>query len=269
MARSRSSSALGLYNAPSNKGLSYLKAAHSTPTLRRVTRSQSRKLEAPELQNERGRAGQFSDGAASSRWGQNKGSMNGKGLDLIQESSTKTPRRSSGRPVNPIGRDSLEDAEATNISGTTILPSEPDTDFDPEMMLEALPDLERAAKNVLDLLVPASTDPVSIVNMAKKLADPKNTQSRRLSRAKSKFESESSYFGSHSYIDAEKANVLILSALENKHNGLGHDWSPDSALQRANCARFALEVLLAKAGTDAPMQAIRNVEDVFPNFFYE
>lgn len=178
-------------------------------------------------------------------------------------SPAKSPRKSGAR--HHAAPDSPEDA--ANISGTTILPSEPDTDLDPEMMLESLPDLERAARDVLKLLVPASTDPVSIVNLASKLADPKNTQSRRLSRSKSKFESEASYFGSRSYIDAERVSESIYSALENKLGGVANDWTPEPSVQKANCARLAIEVLLARAETDAPRQAIQNIEGLFPSVF--
>ncbi|KAH8426497.1 uncharacterized protein LDX57_004232 [Aspergillus melleus] len=270
MARSRSRSASTRpYESTlkSTKAVTNPKAAVPSLSRRRVTRSQSRDPENSGLENAVVGTGRPS--LNGPRWKQNMG-KSGKGLDAVVEESpvrspAKSPRNSGARRESHAAPGSPEDA--ANISGTTILPSEPDTDLDPEMMLESLPDLERAARDVLKLLVPASTDPVSIVNLAAKLADPKNTQSRRLSRSKSKFESEASYFGSHSYIDTERVSEAIYSALENKCDGLANDWTPDLSVQKANCARFAIEVLLARTETDAPRQAIQHVEGLFPSVF--
>ncbi|PLB52448.1 hypothetical protein P170DRAFT_507242 [Aspergillus steynii IBT 23096] len=268
MARSRSRSASRPYEPTlkSTKAVSNAKAAVASPSRRRVTRSQSREPELSGLQNGDLNAGRPSTNARS--WKQNMG-RNGKGLDAVVEESpvrspAKSPRKSGARHDNHTAPDSPEDA--ANISGTTILPSEPDTSLDPEMMLESIGDLLRTSSDVLKLLVPASTDPVSIVNLASKLADPKNTQSRRLSRSKSKFESEASYFGGHSYIDVERNSELVCSALKNRRDGLAEDWTP-YPMQKANCARFAIEVLLARAETDAPRQAIQHVEGLFPSVF--
>ncbi|KAK1144861.1 hypothetical protein N8T08_004874 [Aspergillus melleus] len=269
MARSRSRSASTRpYESmlKSTKGVSNPKAAVPSPSRRRVTRSQSRDPDNSGLENAVVGTGRPS---LNGRWKQNMG-KSGKGLDAVVEESpvrspAKSPRKAGAPRESHAAPDSPEDA--ANISGTTILPSEPDTDLDPEMMLESLPDLERAARDVLKLLVPASTDPVSIVSLAAKLADPKNTQSRRLSRSKSKFESEASYFGSHSYIDTERVSEAIYTALENKCDGLANDWTPDLSVQKANCARFAIEVLLARTETDAPRQAIQHVEGLFPSVF--
>jgi hypothetical protein len=184
------------------------------------------------------------------------------GLSVVtEESPFKSPRKSVYHTSREIP-ESPEDAH--NISGTTILPSEPENDMDLVMMLEVLPDLERTAMNVLDFLVPASADPVSIVNMAKSLADPRSTQSKRLDRFTTQLKNEARYFGGRTYIDVSLASEMILSRFWSKDGGVEANFTPEPILHRANCARFALEVLLASSNANAFKQAIRNVEDLFP-----
>lgn len=157
------------------------------------------------------------------------------------------------------------------MSGTTILPSEPETDLDPDMMIETLPSLEREAKGVLNILVPTSVDPVSIVNTAKKLRDPQNPQRKRLSRFMSNLDREAQYFGHQTYIDTKHVNQLLVAALAKKAVGTSRDWSVDPILYKANCARFALDVLLADTSnaqkTDAQKKAIKDLEGRFPSPF--
>lgn len=157
------------------------------------------------------------------------------------------------------------------MSGTTILPSEPETYLDPDMMIETLPSLEREAKGVLNILVPTSADPVSIVNTAKKLRDPQNPQRKRLERFMSKLDGEAQYFGHQTYIDTKHVNQLLVAALAKKAVGTSREWSPDPILYKANCARFALDVLLADASnaqkTDAQKKAIKDLEGRFPSPF--
>lgn len=159
------------------------------------------------------------------------------------------------------------------MSGTTILPSEPETDLDPDMMIESLPSLEREAKGVLNILVPGSVDLVSVVNTAKKLRDPQNAQSKRLRRFTSNLDAEAQYFGHQTYIDTKQVNQLVTSALTKKGTeATSQDWSPDPVLHKANCARLALEVLLAespsqKQKSDSQRKAINGLERHFPSPF--
>ncbi|PYH94087.1 hypothetical protein BO71DRAFT_441242 [Aspergillus ellipticus CBS 707.79] len=247
-----------------------------SPPQRRVTRSQSRELDESRLH--RRESGEVDDeqtllgDSGRPQWGEpSKGRVSGKGLDVIEES----PPQSAQTPPHPryeaqIIPESPEDE--VNISGTTALASEPDDNFKHDLMIEALPDLERAAKNVLDLLVPASEDPVSIVNAAKKLGDPTSTQSRRLKRSTDNMDREAEHFGHHTYVNVDRVSRLLLSALTEKNDGLESDWRPSPVLHRANCARFALEILLAKPGPtlpksgprSSPKQAIWNAEGQFP-----
>ncbi|PYI02530.1 Myb-like DNA-binding protein [Aspergillus sclerotiicarbonarius CBS 121057] len=226
-----------------------------SPIRRRVTRSQSRELEGsrPQQHDDDGEA---SVGASRRRWrGLAKGRVGGEGLDVVVEES---PLRSAQRPgqyANQVIPETPE--EEANISGTTILPSEPDNDLDPDIMVEALPDVERAAANVLDFLVPGSADPVSIISTAKKLGDPASTHSRRLERSVTNLKHEAKYFGQTTpldYLDVER--IAKVSGLEDR-------WKP--VLHKANCAFFALRVLLARPGAkSSPEQAISGIHGKFP-----
>ncbi|PWY67246.1 hypothetical protein BO94DRAFT_628895 [Aspergillus sclerotioniger CBS 115572] len=250
LARSREAAQSSTEHWVTSKG----KAWTGSPIRRRVTRSQSRDLEGSGPQ-------QHDDGEASMDAGRRrggglgKGRMGGEGLDVVSEESPLQSAPRLGQYANQVIPETPE--EEANISGTTILPSEPDLDLDPDIMVEALPDLERAAGNVLDFLVPGSADPVSIISTAKKLGDPGSTQSRRLQRSVTNLNHEVKYFGlsTHStYLDVEQ--IVKVSGLEDR-------WKP--FLHKANCARFALRMLLARPGTNSsPEQTISSIQAQFP-----
>ncbi|KAF7157701.1 hypothetical protein CNMCM6106_003554 [Aspergillus hiratsukae] len=257
MARSRSRSALPAQPALVTGSVgenAQMKQAVPNPSQRRVTRSRSRELESTSRSNDVASV----DGAR--RWGQNKGRTSL--AVVVEEPPFHSPQKSVHRDVNQVIPESLDDT--MNITGTTFLPEEVDTNLDPDMMMETLPDLERAAKNVLDYLVPSSADPFSIVNAAKRLVDPNSTQSKRLRHSQSNLAAQAEWFGSQVYIDVKHVSQLLTSALEKKSVQVGKDWSAEPILHLANCARLALEVLLANAGTDSAKRAIRNLEDLFP-----
>lgn len=136
-------------------------------------------------------------------------------------------------------------------------------DLDPEMMLEVIPDLERAGKTVLEFLAPRTATPVVIVNKAKTLSDPRNTQSRRLRRLTTNLDNEIQHFGSQTYIDVGDISHLFAFTLGGRR-GEFNDWGPDPIVQMANCARFAVEILLAGTSTNSQRRAIQNIENLFP-----
>ncbi|KAL3471274.1 hypothetical protein BJX99DRAFT_263389 [Aspergillus californicus] len=225
----------------------------SSPSHRRVTRSQSRDVE-----DDRD---SFNESSRDNKYGnQSKLAQRQDLTPVIEESSLTTPHKSTARRKNAVVLESPEDA--ANISGTTILPSDAETDLDSEMILETLPDLEHAANNVLDFLIPSATSPAAIVNKAKLLSDPKNTQSRRLGHLRKNLATKFEYFGSNDdYIDADKINHIFLSALAGRR---GQHWSPTPILHKANCARFTVEILLAGTTAHLQKQAIRKIEALFP-----
>ncbi len=136
-------------------------------------------------------------------------------------------------------------------------------DLDPEMMIEVIPDLERVGKRVLEFLAPRTATPVVIVNKAKTLSDPRNTQSRRLRRLTTDLDNEIKHFGSQTYLDVGDIGHIFASTLGGRR-GEFSDWGPDPILQLANCARFAVEILLAGTSTNSQRQAIQNIENLFP-----
>lgn len=168
-------------------------------------------------------------------------------MNLVLDTIEESPNARGSNQREPSARES-EDADAVNMSGTTILPSEPEMDLDPDMMIESLPSLEREAKGVLNILVPGSADVVGIVSTAKKLRDPQNAQSKRLKRFTANLDTEAQYFGHQTYIDASQVHRLVMSALEKKGTS-SKGWTPDPILHKANCARLALEVFLAHPDT--------------------
>ncbi|KAI9927908.1 hypothetical protein MW887_002760 [Aspergillus wentii] len=240
----------------------FIQESHSPSSPRkRVTRSQSRERE---LSKDNGGDGD------RRRWGQRKGRARQKQLELDaveEEPSITSPQKTRAQQYNREVPESPEDVG--NMSGTTFLPaSEPDTDVNADMMIESLPDLERAAKNVLDFLVLSSPDMVTIVNVAKKLGDPKtkHPQRRMLERSMSNLMSNSKYFTNQTYIDVRQVNRLVLPMLTEK-SAVEENWSIDPILHRANCARFAHQVLLASGDASSPRQAIINLEGRFPSPF--
>ncbi|PYH47803.1 uncharacterized protein BP01DRAFT_380364 [Aspergillus saccharolyticus JOP 1030-1] len=157
-----------------------------------------------------------------------------------------------------------------SFSGTTILPSEPDSDSKLEVMIEALPDLERTAENMLKFLVPNSAELSRIVRLAKSLSDPFNTDSMRFKRHRRNLEEEEQHFGQQIYIDVRMVNDLFASSDKVAEKLYGMDCSLAPFLQKANCARFALEVLLARPGSSpSPNEAISVLDEVFPSPFMD
>ncbi|KAL5334090.1 hypothetical protein BJX70DRAFT_32261 [Aspergillus crustosus] len=130
-------------------------------------------------------------------------------------------------------------------------------------MLEALPDLELAGRKVLDFLVPRAATPKSVVDKAKVLSEPGNTQSRRLQHTASGLHHQTKAFGDQTYIDADFTTRLISTTLASRRVDV-KDWSPSPIVQLANCARFAQDLLLAGSRGTLQRHAIRNVQDLFP-----
>ncbi|KAE8374436.1 hypothetical protein BDV26DRAFT_300244 [Aspergillus bertholletiae] len=246
-------------------------ALKGSPPRRRWTRSQSRELEAHPMDIPTGKSS-----LNGSKWRKGKGKMSGHDLTVVAEESPVKPARKSGFRAGQVIPESPDDAHNHTMSGSTIIVPDAETDQeddeddlgdqdeqDPEMMLESLPGLERSAKEVLDFLVPDSADLKSIVNMAKRLSDPKNTQSKRLSLRKANLKNQPGWFEGRTYIDVTQASESIASHLTNQ-DGVGQEWRAEPILHRANCARFALEVLLANGNSGAFRKAIRDVEGLFP-----
>lgn len=164
-------------------------------------------------------------------------------------------------PGNPEGN--------SNISGTTFLPQ--DSSFedgvaDPIVMVDELSDLQSAATRLMDLFVSNASDPRDIVDAAKRLSNPMSTQSKRLKPATHKLLSAMKGFSKQVFIDVEQIKQLIPSV---QPEGTAFPWSPSPILHKANCARLALDVLLATIGSHSPRYAIERLESQFPAPFLD
>ncbi|KAE8370437.1 hypothetical protein BDV27DRAFT_61461 [Aspergillus caelatus] len=246
-------------------------ALKGSPPRRRWTRSQSRELEAHPMED----IPALKSSLKSSKLWKGKGKMSGNDLSVVTEESPVKSSRKTGFRAGQVIPESPEDAHNHTMSGSTIIVPDAETDpeddeddedlqddLEPEVMLESLPGLERSAKEVLEFLVPSSADLKSIVNMAKRLSDPRNTQSKRLAVHKNALKNQPGWFEGRTYIDVTQASQSLSSYLTKDGHEL--NWSAEPILHRANCARFALEVLLASGTSTGFKKAIRDVEGRFP-----
>ncbi|KAL4906826.1 hypothetical protein BDW74DRAFT_127800 [Aspergillus multicolor] len=183
-------------------------------------------------------------------------------LDPVVEEAPSSPLDQTGARDESAA---APEPDVADITGTTFIPDS-ETDLDPEMMLEAFPDLERTGKSVLDFLAPTTASPAMIVNKADLLIDPKNTQSKRLLRLIKNLDGDMKIFSNQTYIDLEGINRIFSAVLEDRREDI-EDWSPDPIVQMANCARFALEILLAGTNPNSRKRAIRDIEKLFPRPF--
>ncbi|KAJ5624402.1 hypothetical protein N7510_000711 [Penicillium lagena] len=230
----------------------------STPPRRR-TRSQSRELESY------GHVANKPVSPAAQR-ALLKGKSTASRLSMVSEetlgSSRKTPSSNTRNSVVPESPGMHEGH--TNISGTTILPLDSqDNELEPILMVDELPDLQRAATNVMDLLVPRAAKPISIFNAAAESLkdDGATTQGKRVSRAVGKLESQDKVFPRQTYIDVDRINRLLPSV---SIQGAAQPWTPLPMLYKANCAWLARDVLYAIVGKQSQMQVVRNLEGQFP-----
>jgi hypothetical protein len=164
-------------------------------------------------------------------------------------------------PGNPEGN--------SNISGTTFLPQDSsfeDGEADPIVMVDELSDLQSAATRLMDLFLSDASDPRNILDAAKRLTNPQNTQGKRLKPATHKLVNAMKVFTKQAFIDVEQIKRLIPSVQLEDTAG---SWSPLPILHKANCARLALDVLLVTAGSQSPRHAIERLESQFPAPFMD
>lgn len=188
---------------------------------------------------------------------------------MVHEESPATSHPSSasrlGTSVVPESPGNFEGH--SNISGTTFLPQDSsfeDGEPDPIILVEELPDLQSAANRLLDLFVSNASDPRNILDSAKRITNPRNTDSKRLKLAVRKLVSTMNGFSSQAFIDVAQIKQMIPSV---RPPGAARPWSPLPILHKANCARLALDVLLASIGSQSPRQAVERLERQFPTPF--
>lgn len=147
--------------------------------------------------------------------------------------------------------DSLDQSEHHDISGATLLDTEPEgSGVDAELMLDAIPDLERAASSVLEFFTRYTSTANATVELAKQLEDPRSGYSRRLHRLRSNLATQMEAFNTGSYIAVDQ----IAETLPPVNVTRDLEWRVDGILYKANCAQFALQILtkatLPQAETD-------------------
>lgn len=167
-----------------------------------------------------------------------------------QKPRSRPDRRSLGSREDPM-----------NMSGTTMVPleSEPDSDADPDptIMAETLPTLEHSSKRVLDSLLRHSNDALDIVNGARS-----RMQDKRFRYQVNNLNREMKHFGNMAYIDVDSVADAVRPVLEEE----GTESSLEPTLHRANCARLALETLLA-SNSESRRSVITGLEGRFPGPF--
>lgn len=180
---------------------------------------------------------------------------------MAENSPAKAHRKSNFASGTSIVPESPEG----NISGTTFLPQEDsdpeDADLEPIIMIDELPGLQEASDRLLSLLKTNAPDARPVVDAAKKLANPRNTENKRLKPAIRKLLSQMKPFGSERFIDVTEAQELIPIV---QPKGAARPWSPSPALHRANCARLALDILLESTDSKSLSETIETLESQFP-----
>ncbi|KAJ5153219.1 uncharacterized protein N7482_009697 [Penicillium canariense] len=236
------------------------RVASATPQ-RRVTRSQSRELDDPTYGKQ--------SSCKASQGNSGQGRTQAKHLPTVIEESSPSSRPA---PTSPLSSSRVPDTPAndegnTNISGTTFLPqdlSDSDSeDGEPDLidMAEEMPDLQQASTRLLELVGTNSSDAKGILEVAKRIANPANTENKRFKRAYKKLADSMKVFTHHTYIDAASVGRSIPSVTTEDASA---SWDPSPYLYRANCARLALSVLSAAVGSQTPAQAIEGLDRQFP-----
>ncbi|KAJ5918278.1 MYB DNA-binding domain protein [Penicillium verhagenii] len=237
-------------------------SAGPTPTpVRRVTRSQSRDRDLG-----------YSKGApkGSSNLGASKGITDR--LTAVPEERTPLSSRQhsiltysviSGTPSTPGNAEGH-----SNISGTTFLnqdyaDSDGEASQDPILLLDELPDLQHAASRLMNLLVSNHSDPIGIVNSAKRMrvAGLTSKDNRRLKSQCRKLVERMTQYGTQSFIDVSYIQGIIPSISASVDD---QPWSSLPTLHGANCARLAFEVLLSAGDSESAKQMVESLNSHFP-----
>ncbi|KAJ5998926.1 hypothetical protein N7451_006736 [Penicillium sp. IBT 35674x] len=165
--------------------------------------------------------------------------------------------------------------ENGNISGTTFLEADDlDSDDDDEAsddpitMLDELPDLQQAASSLMSLLVSNQSDPIGIVNAAKRtrVAGLGSKENKRLKSHCKKLVERMKQYDDLPFIDVSHIRSLIPSIAV---GGDYQPWSPSPTLHSANCARLAFEVLLSTADSASAKQVVESLNSQFPAPFLD
>lgn len=170
---------------------------------------------------------------------------------------------------NQLLRETKSPGAVSAISGTTARTSHSAQELaylDPEIMLDALPDLLGVANKILNLLVPQNTLPAHIIGNAKTLQDPASRASKNLQRLQDIFQLQKDLYGSEQYINLTITLRALLKARHFNEVGSG-SWRPDAVLQMANLTTLAMTVLPARRQDPTAQNALEKLGREFPKPF--
>lgn len=156
----------------------------------------------------------------------------------------------------------LDSPNGHDMSGATLQPGDSDADngeIDAIAMVEALPNLQAASTRLLDFFSSSFSSPSSIAELARHLANPKSSQTRRFQYLTNNFSSQLDLFGSDVYISLDKMTA-IFPPIEHE----SQIWRVDGIIYKSNCARLALEILTRITMTEDAEESLYALEGQFP-----
>ncbi|KAK2739771.1 hypothetical protein FQN57_006468 [Myotisia sp. PD_48] len=225
------------------------------PNLRELTQSTSRRLEhiTPyETPTKRGLPGARHEDANQSYDASRPGRYYDptKADDVQVMERPKYRRRSSVLSQTFVAESQMDHA---NISGTTFhhtyLEQDP-PELDPDLILDALPDLLSSSTRVLDLLAPKGISYSDILQISSTLS-----LQARLSRLRNTFDAQKKCFGNKPFLSANDVTKVLP-----RISSVG--WKPHAVISKANLAMLALAII-----RPSPNIEIDSIEDHFPASF--
>ncbi|KAK4991194.1 hypothetical protein LTR50_001952 [Elasticomyces elasticus] len=205
------------------------------------------------------------------------------GLTVVAE-NLSLEQAAAVEPVAALSEDA-EDAEAAQrrlsprlstgsagalsaFSGTTAKTSFSDgvvAGLDRDILLESLPELERIASKLLDLLAPPGNSSEELELLIKDLAVPNSKASKLCDLREAALDLQRKPFGDHvtPYLrpDIVLRGLLQIHSIE--HLGVGL-WRPDDIVYKANLATFARQILGYRQGRRDLFEDLAGLEQTFP-----
>ncbi|KAL8760789.1 MAG: hypothetical protein Q9184_003048 [Pyrenodesmia sp. 2 TL-2023] len=187
-----------------------------------------------------------------------------KSPEIVEQAQTSiiANRRRSHQPPRSPGGASTFSGTTARISGSVRRLS----GSRPEDMMDALEDLSKASKKILDPLIPAQVTEASIQRLKEHLSEMKSKEARQLQRNTPDFQAQREVYGGERFVNAPDIVRVILGAskLDDVHLG---PWRMDPVLYQANLASL-ITALIAHGGEDAESVQSELVKS-FPRPFLE
>ncbi|PCH00054.1 Hypothetical protein PENO1_049830 [Penicillium occitanis (nom. inval.)] len=180
------------------------------------------------------------------------------------ESSAVSSNAAKQQLNNELEHDAIPDSSNVHdMSGATLYPGDSDADgggeIDAIAMVESLPNLQTASTRLLEFFSSSFSSPSRIAELARHLANPKSSQSRKLQYLSNTFSSQLDLFGSGVYISLDQVASIFPP--------IDHDsktWRVDGIIYKSNCAKLALEILTRITMTKDAEESLYELEGNFP-----